>query len=82
MCKSRGEQKTPATKTSPLAVMHGKGLISRDLFLTNLIANRTGCFTGRLTRSLAFAAAAGMYGFLQGSGIDSNNMFHIHLFPP
>jgi len=30
----------------------------QKLFLADLIAYRAGCFTGRLARSLAFAAAA------------------------
>lgn len=44
------------------------------LLLTNLVANGAGRFAGRLTRSLAFAAATRMYGFLQRGFIHSNNM--------
>lgn len=52
------------------------------LLLADLIANRTRSLAGRLAGSLAFAAAAGMYRLLQGSGINGNDVLCHKKIPP
>lgn len=48
-----------------------------ELFLANLVPNRTGSFTSGLTRVLALAAAAGLKGMIQFASDDGFNQFHL-----